>query len=490
VRERLARAVFEGSLDGMVIADDAGAIVEANGAAAAALGLARDSLVGRSLADGDLFHWGGEAVERIPDPRQGRAEGEVAVRLPSGDRWLEWAAVGRILPGRHLLVLRDVTERRAMQAKLALADRMISVGALAAGVAHELNNPLAYLATNLAYLSERLPEMAAPGAGRDEACAALEEASEGAERMRLIIADLRTFSRAPPERRGPVELGPVLQSCINMAWNEIRHRARLERDFDRAPAVLGNEARLAQVFVNLLVNAAQAIPEGAAERNAIRVAARAAGDGLVVVEIRDTGQGIPPENLGRIFEPFYTTKPAGMGTGLGLSICKDIVESLGGRIDVESEPAVGTSVRVLLRAAEVQPPAPAPPPAPPPLPRRRVLVVDDEPLIGAALRRALDREHDVTLVASARAGLDLVRRRQHFDAVVCDILMPEMGGPEFHRELQALDPALARHTLFLTAGAFTAAARAFLELPDVTWLEKPFELDGLRSALGRVLAVE
>jgi CheY-like chemotaxis protein len=287
-----------------------------------------------------------------------------------------------------------------------------------------------------------------------------------------------------------VELGPVLQSCINMAWNEIRHRARLERDFDRAPAVLGNEARLAQVFVNLLVNAAQAIPEGAAERNAIRVAARAAGDGLVVVEIRDTGQGIPPENLGRIFEPFYTTKPAGMGTGLGLSICKDIVESLGGRIDVESEPAVGTSVRVLLRAAEVQPPAPAPPPAPPPLPRRRVLVVDDEPLIGAALRRALDREHDVTLVASARAGLDLVRRRQHFDAVVCDILMPEMGGPEFHRELQALDPALARHTLFLTAGAFTAAARAFLELPDVTWLEKPFELDGLRSALGRVLAVE
>jgi signal transduction histidine kinase len=251
-----------------------------------------------------------------------------------------------------MAITRDLTERMHIQQRLRIADRMASVGMLAAGVAHEINNPLAYVTANLGYLGEALKRLD-PGTidNAAELGDVLEEAHEGCERIRQIVRDLKMFSREDEAPSRPVELKRVLESSINMAWNEIRHRARLVKDFTEVPPVLAKESRLGQVFLNLLVNAAQAIPEGGADRNEIRVTLRSEAD-RVLVEVRDTGSGIPPETLPRIFDPLFTTKPVGIGTGLGLSISHSIVRGMGGEITVDSVIGKGTTFTVSLPACE------------------------------------------------------------------------------------------------------------------------------------------
>jgi PAS domain S-box-containing protein len=251
-----------------------------------------------------------------------------------------------------MAITRDLTERMHIQQRLRIADRMASVGMLAAGVAHEINNPLAYVTANLGYLGEALKRLD-PGTidNAAELGDVLEEAHEGCERIRQIVRDLKMFSREDEAPSRPVELKRVVESSINMAWNEIRHRARLVKDFTEVPPVLAKESRLGQVFLNLLVNAAQAIPEGGADRNEIRVTLRSEAD-RVLVEVRDTGSGIPPETLPRIFDPLFTTKPVGIGTGLGLSISHSIVRGMGGEITVDSVIGKGTTFTVSLPACE------------------------------------------------------------------------------------------------------------------------------------------
>jgi CheY-like chemotaxis protein len=305
--------------------------------------------------------------------------------------------------------------------------------------------------------------------------------------MRSIIRDLKTFSRPDEARIGPIELAPILESCIHATWNEIRHRAQLVKDIGPVPRVLASEARLGQVFLNLLINAAQSIPDGDAAHHQIRVATRTLPDGRAAVEIRDTGCGIPPENLRRVFDPFFTTKPIGLGTGLGLSVCHGIVAALQGQIEVESELGHGSLFRVVLpTAAEPEDRLPLPAPvASEPLRRARILVVDDEPFVGASIRRALGREHEVVVVSSARQALEMVRGGAVFDVLLSDLLMPDMSGMDLYRELWQTDPELASRTLFLTGGAFTPAARSFLEQEQVVCLEKPFEVLALREAVRR-----
>ena len=234
-------------------------------------------------------------------------------------------------------------------AKLLFADRMTSMGALAAGVAHEINNPLTFVVANLAYAIDALEHHLPPPA---EVLRALVEAQEGVQRVRSIVLDLKMFSRSEEGDDGPVDVRRVLQSSANLVANEVKHRARLRLDLDDVPPVVANSHRLGQVFVNLIINATQAIPEGAADRNVIAVRARSS-QASVCVEVSDTGCGIADDVLPRIFEPFFTTKPVGVGTGLGLAVCNRIVTRLGGTIDVESRPGAGSTFRVLLPAMAV-----------------------------------------------------------------------------------------------------------------------------------------
>ncbi|WP_257457941.1 HAMP domain-containing sensor histidine kinase [Archangium lipolyticum] len=254
-------------------------------------------------------------------------------------------------------IARDITERKQVQEKLRSTDRMVSLGTLAAGVAHELNNPISYVLSNLRFAVDELAEQVQAGKPLTDEQArevhqALEEALEGGERMRNIVRDLRSFSRREDERFGPVDIHAVLDSCASLARSEIRHRAQLVKEYAELPPVLGNESRLGQLFLNLLVNAAQAIPEGDAKGNRVRLATGLSDKDWVVVTVEDSGTGISPENLQRLFKPFFTTKPVGVGTGLGLSICHGIVTAMGGRIEVSSELGKGTAFRVYMPVAE------------------------------------------------------------------------------------------------------------------------------------------
>jgi PAS domain S-box-containing protein len=383
----------------------------------------------------------------------------------------------------------DVTERREMYARMAVADRMVSVGTLAAGVAHEINNPLAYVIGNLELLARELPAMVA-GTSRfppQEMSAIVADARDGAVRVAAIVRELRALSRTDDASKGPIDLEPVLASCLKMVGNELRHRARVFTSIPAdLPPVEANASRLGQVFLNLLVNAAHAIPDGRGDAATIRVRAYAES-GNVIVEVADTGVGIPPHVIGRIFDPFFTTKPIGQGTGLGLPISHEIVRSVGGSIDVESTPGAGTTFRVVLPASQRTPVAVERRAAAAVTSNRaRVLVIDDEPAVGRSIQALLTPELGVSHVTRGTEALAKIAAGERYDAVLCDVMMPEMSGIELFLELQRCDPALARRVVFLTGGAFTDQARDFLASAEHPPLEKPFTESQLRAAIERL----
>jgi CheY-like chemotaxis protein len=308
------------------------------------------------------------------------------------------------------------------------------------------------------------------------------EAVDGANRVRNIVKDLKTFARAEEERNVPVSLRQVIETAINMSFNEIKYRARLIKEYGKTPTIMANDGRLSQVFLNLLVNAAHAIDEGDVDNNRIRVRTWTEND-QVLAEVRDTGRGIEPKNLGRLFDPFFTTKPAGVGSGLGLSICHKIITDHGGRIEVRSEPDRGTcfTVRLPVTTPEAEKSAgdAAAQQKRTVAVRGRILVVDDEPVVARATRRVLAREHEVVTATSGQEARDALEREGTFDAVVSDLMMPDITGMDLHAWLDERDPDLARRMVFLTGGAFTPGARRFLERVPNARFEKPVDSKNL-----------
>jgi CheY-like chemotaxis protein len=237
-----------------------------------------------------------------------------------------------------------------------------------------------------------------------------------------------------------------------------------------------------QLFLNLLVNAAQAIPIGSADTNWIKVTTRAE-KWSAVVEIADSGIGIAPDVMGRIFDPFFTTKQIGEGTGLGLAICRSIVTAMGGEISVDSTPGTGSTFRVVLPASEtIELPVVALEPTITEPPKKRLLVIDDEPLVGQLVAKVLT-SHDVTAETSARAALVRLRSGESFDLILCDLIMPEVSGIDFYEQLGQVDPLLRHKVVFLSGGAFTDRAQSFLDSVPNRRLAKPFDVDALNAVL-------
>ncbi len=430
-----------------------------------------------------------------------RATWADSYRFRRGDG--SYAAVadrGRLLfddfgaPVRLIGEMSDVSRQQELQARLALTERLASVGTLAAGVAHEINNPLAWITSNLHYALEELDKLrvAPQPALVDEVSEALTDARTGAERVGVIVRDLKMFSRAQDDQSGLVDVRRVLESSITMARNEIRHRALLERRFDDVPPVKGNEGRLSQVFLNLLINAAHALPEGDVTHQRVVVSTSLDQNGNVVVMVRDTGQGIAPDVLPHIFDPFFTTKPVGQGTGLGLSICHSLVTALGGSIEVESEPGRGSTFRVLLPAAPAEfrrTPVPQTPQVERlPVPRGLVALIDDEPSVLFALQRVLGPHHDVRSFTEPKAALEALPGLEP-DVIFCDVMMPEMSGAEVYHRLQASHPVLAGRLVFMTGGAFSSTAREFLDEVQRPVLDKPFTADVVRRLANEQVAL-
>jgi PAS domain S-box-containing protein len=489
--------IIENIPDVILIVRAEGVIRFANVRAALTLGVASASvLVGRSfvelVAPEDQEHCrdmlaqrrvvpagGGRAELRLP--RQGR---EPAVIEPSLLRELDFDDERSIL-----VVARDITEERQLRLQLQLAGQLASVGTLAAGVAHEINNPLSFVSAALTFVQEHMKGLAAPPDPEQwgEVRQALAEAAEGTRRIRDIVRDLRTFSHSAPAEGQRADMRAAAEWALKVTAHQLRHRCTVRQELSAVPMVAGNEARLGQVLVNLVMNAVQALPEVSSEDNLIRVSTFTDERGRAVVEVEDNGHGIPPEFLPRIFDPFFTTKPMGQGTGLGLALSHAIVSEAGGELQVRSQLGDGTCFRVVLPAAAPVAFPRAVPSAPRPPPRAlRVLVVDDEPSVGSALKRTLGRIHEVVATTEAQHALELLRQGERFDAILCDVMMPRMSGMEFYRALQEQFPALVRRVVFMTGGSFTDATRVFLaEVPNPT-LDKPFDRDHIEAVLSEL----
>ena len=498
---RELRTALEGAAEAICRIDLDGRIQSMNRAFCQLFGLSPDQASGRRWEE-LLVAQEPDGVEKLATADKLESE-RLALRRDGNTFPIQLALVPVQEPGGrckgHYLFIHDLSERRRMENQLIFAGRMAAVGTLAAGVAHEINNPLAYIVANIDFarnqintVTSRMSRSAVAGGPAhvlDETAEALTEARQGAERVRNIVRDLRVFARGDDDQSGPVAVRRVLDSSINIAWNEIRHRARLVKDFGEVPLIDGNESRLGQVFLNLLLNAAQAIPEGEAERNEIRVSTATDRAGRVIIEVRDTGAGIAPEILSRIFEPFFTTKPDGVGTGLGLWICRGILADLGGTIAVESRLGHGSAFRVTLPPAAVDPESERIDGRGPEGERQgeRVLIIDDEPLILGALRRAFAGDYRITCISDARQALSRLASGERYDVVLCDLMMPEMSGMDVYAELARVAPDQVERMIFLTGGAFTTRAREFLEQVPNARIEKPIDFQNLRALMKNLL---
>jgi len=407
-------------------------------------------------------------------------------------------------------------EKRQMQAALAQADRLSSMGMLAAGVAHEINNPLSYILYNLDCLADELPDVTqqvgrlrhalvrhmGEDALRKVAGSSINaldpepwtdiverfhDALDGTRKIKDIARGLGAFSRVESERRGSVQLQDPIESALAIASNEIKYRARVEKDLRFTSPVMGSEGKLSQVFLNLLINAAHAIAEGHVDDNSIRVRTWEEG-GFVLAEVSDSGSGIAPDHLPHIFEPFFTTKPVGVGSGLGLSIVKNIISSFGGSIEVSSERGRGTSFLIRLPAAtNAQTDGDdAKGPQMGEWVAGRILIVDDERGIRDALKRIL-KGHQIIEAESGEQARDLLIEDQQFDVVLCDMMMPSVSGADLHRWIVAHCPLLAPRVVFVTGGAFTPSAREYLGTLENLRIDKPFNAAQTRRIVGEMV---
>ena len=482
LREAQTRAILAALPDILLVVSRSGELREVHAPGRCFLPEPTDALVGRPLADvlpEDLHRALVPAVEQaVASGLPQRCE---LTHTRGRDRWRYEARLSVSPTGDVVILVRDQTERLHMAERLRVADRMASVGTLAAGVAHELNNPLAYVLGNLELLNQQLR---ATWVEPTQLQVLVDEALDGARRMRSITQDLRTFSQPHAEAAASIDPRAVMDSALKIASTEIRHRAVLRREYEDVPAVRAEASKLGQVFLNLVVNAVQALPVGEAARNEILVRTFADEQGHAVIEVCDTGPGIPGHLAGRIFEPFVTTKPREVGTGLGLSICHNIVTSLGGHISAHPRSPKGTVFRVRLPPSGMAVAVP-PPPAPVSLPKeavgkgRRVLIIDDDPLVASSLRRLL-ASRDVHVADSGRRGIEMLRENDKFEVVLCDLMMPEVSGMDVYETMVEERPDLAERFIFMTGGAFTERARAFLERVTNPKLEKPFDGKTLR----------
>jgi PAS domain S-box-containing protein len=483
--------------DPLLVLDRSHRYVVVNRAFCALIGRSETELIGRTCRD-FLSPKDAEAFWEQDEQAFGRRqpqERESVFTVGGGQlrTLVTKTAVFAELGGADFLIItvRDITDRKRLEMQLRLADRLSSIGTLAAGVAHEINNPLAFICSNLSYLEKSLARPAVAPEELTELREVLAETQEGIRRVRTIVQDVKTFARSDEERHSPVSVPQAIDGALRLVRKELEYRAQLERALEPVPAVLGNEGRLGQVLVNLLVNALQAFPQSDPERNRLRIATRSRAPDTVVIEVEDNGTGISPEVRQHLFDPFFTTKPAGAGSGLGLAISQSIVQSMGGKIEVESELGRGSVFRVVLPAAPE--PRRAELPAhqvvmEPRGPRRRLLLIDAEPAVGTSVRRLLQEAHEVQSVQDVDLALHLLARGERYDAILCDLMLPGMSGVDFLRELEQHEPGLARRTGFMSSGAFSTPARELMAAWPGEFLEKPFEPERLRSFVQRLFS--
>ncbi len=474
--EQRMRSLLEGLPDAVFVIDE-GTVVHCN---PAAYRITVGPPIGRPF-ESLLQHGQIPVLDAQPNPEVRQAKrAELAFRAEAGEPrgaetlWMPIEFEGRVA---HLCVARDRTEQRRLEASMAHADRLSTVGVLAQGVAHELNNPLTFVTLNVRELVTNLAATTPiEGELRSELLESAREAADGSARMARIVSDLQGLARTE-EHLVPMDLSRVVERCLVLARAQMRSRVRVHKTLRPIPNVYGDDGRMTQVVLNLLINAVQALPERAGN---IWVETRCKGD-QAILEVRDDGAGIDPRVRERVFEPFVTTKPVGDGTGLGLFVCHQYVTECGGKLEALDAPEGGARMRVTLRVAREEGPIFAGGPADAPTPRHtpRLLIIDDEPMIRESLARAMAA--DVELAGSAQAALTMLRDGRRFDLVLCDLMMPGRGGRWLHAALRREFPELLPTFCVITGGAVEPEDARFLREQKPPLLRKPFSTDDVTA---------
>jgi PAS domain S-box-containing protein len=494
--ERRFRHVVEAAPDGVVIIQR-GQIVFINqrGAQLLANGSIADVLrmrVSQFLPQNDAII-ATERIQRLLDTGVEMPPIEYGVRCDS-ERTVEIKAI--VVQWEDapavLAFARDVTERKRLQHRMVETDRLAALGTLSAGVAHEINNPLTYATLNLQRMERALGNLGVAEEKLAPLRQQLREIDHGLARVASITRGLRAFARPDDAPPGAVSLVEVVDRSLRMVHNDLRHRATLIHTVADVPEVTGNASRLEQVVVNLLLNAIQALPDQ--PNNEIEIVIARVGD-RVSLAIRDTGRGIPSSIRDRIFEPFFTTRAVGDGMGLGLSVCRTIVEGFGGTIDATRSDGSGTTMTIVLpihperEAANEQATngstAHANGTGAHATSRKRVLIIDDEPLLRDTLTRVLSGEHDIT---TAISGADALAKLDagSFDAILCDVMMPGMNGLEVYRRVAADHPGMEKRMVFITGGTFSPEIDDMLAATHNRLLTKPFQIGDVIAAVEQI----
>jgi signal transduction histidine kinase len=407
-------------------------------------------------------------------------------RIPCEVAW-------RGLPdGRLLILARDLRaeqDAESLRHALVVHERLAALGTLAASVGHEINNPLTYLLANLRTSVDIIRGAALPQATRTELDELLDDAVDGAERVRRIVADLNVFARPTSAEAavGPLDLQDVIARAVSLARPALSERCRVEV-VDMGPVqVLGDERRLAQIVINLLTNASQAMPAGRARAdNVVTLRVRRDGE-AVVLEVADNGVGMSDDVRARIFEPFFTTR-VGHGSGLGLSISRELAVSIGGDIGVSSSPGQGAVFSVKLRPAPApttapREPAPAPPTRSPSAATATVLVIDDEARVAQAIARELQPRFTAVTATTVADGLARVTAGG-VDCVLVDLSMPDGGARAL---LAGLPAGMRERVVVITGGAQSEEMSAFLDSAARPVLQKPIERERLLASVAAVV---
>jgi two-component system, cell cycle sensor histidine kinase and response regulator CckA len=482
-RERLVSTTLSSIADPVISVDLGGRIAFVNPAAESLLGCVSAQAIGRpasevlrTVDDREIAIDTALREERIVE------EIDTVFGASGGIRVLESAAPvqdGKSKLGA-VMVFRDASKAQKHQ----VVDQLASLGMMSAGIAHEVNSPLAVISANAAYVLHELVQivgkhryvMGGDATRLDESIVALRELEQSATRISQITADLRDFARPPALPIGLVDVRRIVDRAIRSTLPELKERALLETRLDPVPAARANGAQLGRVVVNLIVNAANAIEPGRPADNRVVVSTRTDGK-RTFIEVRDTGRGMAPDVAARVFEPFYTAN-GGRGAGLGLSIARGIVASMGGEIQFETQPGVGSVFRVAL-----------------PVPqevseellagrRARVLCIDDDPDVLAAVPRML-HDHMVVCVDSAEQATKVLQDDDPFDVIIADLVMSKMRGVDVYDWLVTVRPDDACRVVF-TGSLMDARIDAFLRSVPNHFIEKPFRGDDLVSLVQRL----
>jgi uncharacterized protein (TIGR02266 family) len=526
------RFYFEASPDATLLADRAGQLRELNSRAQRAFGVKREQSI-EALVFGLVAESQGplrtafEAVKvAVPSEHEAtpveRCEVIVAPRGDRPEQQLELLLtpvraaqidLGVLIVGRDVTAQRGLErQRRYLEERLRQADKLATLGRIAASVAHDINNPLAWISSNLQLLgsyAEPISALVQRALGSDEPppelghlreidrelVSLLRETSEGGRRLQQIALDLRGLARLEEDEPERLDLNEVIEATLRMLDRQLRGRATVVRELDtELPETCSHFGKLAQIFLNLLTNAERAFDRADARQNVITVRSRYDAESrMIVVAVEDTGAGIPPELSQRIFEPLFSTRQAIGGTGLGLSIARDAARDLGATLSFDSELGRGSSftLRLPLRRADPKADEATPQVQPGQVTqgRPRLLIVDDEVLMLRSLKRYLKGAFDVVTVDSVQAASVQLAKEPLPEVMLCDVMMPDDGGRAIYRLVTERSPELAERIIFMTGGAFEPEANTFLDELSNRVVSKPIDLPRLVGFLSELASV-